>query len=100
MSQDNNPAPKRSDNKSNAVGPTFFLSLFLLIGGVVLVWLIYMQMNEHEIPYRDLVRLIENSKRDEQGKLIRPVTGEIIVSRENANGTLEQLRYSNLRDVR
>lgn len=99
MSQDSGQAPKRSESRGSNLGPTFFLSVFLLIGGAVLAMLIYATINEHEIPYRDLATLIENSQRDEQGKLVRPLTGDIIVNREK-NGTVEKVRYSNLRDIR
>ncbi|MGE3780834.1 MAG: ATP-dependent zinc metalloprotease FtsH, partial [Pirellulaceae bacterium] len=98
MSQDNSPGPKRSDKGTN-LGPTFFLSLFLLIGGVILVVVIVATFTENEIPYQDLVQLIENSKRTEQGTLAPGASGELIVERDRGE-TNERIRYSNLRDVR
>jgi cell division protease FtsH len=98
MSHDND-KPKRSESRSSPLGPTFFLSLFLLIGGVVLVMLVVNQLSEHEIAYQDFVRLVENSRRDEQGRLAENSTGEWIVARERGN-TIEKVRYSNLREVR
>lgn len=95
MNQDNGQGPKRSDNKGSAIGPTFFLSLFLLVGGIVLVMLIVTTMTEHEIAYRDLVRLIENSKHDDDGKLVEGMKGEI----EVVDGD-ERIRYSKLHEVR
>src|SRR5262245_11433126 len=99
MNQDNEKGPKRSENKGSTLGPTFFLSLFLLVGGVVLVMLIVNTLNEHEIAYQDLVRLIQLSQRDEQGRLADNMTGVLVVDRDRGT-TIEQVQYSNLRDVR
>src|SRR5262245_62482548 len=96
---DNSQGNKRPENKGSTVGPTFFLSLFLLISGVIAVAFVVHTLNRHEIPYQELVRLIENSKRDEDGKLADKKSNELIVERDR-DGTIEKVRYSNLRDVR
>jgi cell division protease FtsH len=58
-------------------------------------------LTTHEIPYPDLVKLIESYRRLAPGEATSPNgAGVLVVERKNRNGSITRLRYSNLRRVR
>jgi cell division protease FtsH len=85
--------PGRDSDGGNNI--LWYLAIF---GVALLFFAIYLvqQNTTNQISYTDLARLIENSRRDEQGlEVLSPATAHIDVREGN-----QTVRYSNLRDVK
>ena len=98
MSQDNH--PRRSEPKGNSVFPTFLWYLFLIVTFVSLIAVVFANLSVPEISAQHLRLLVENSYRDPDGTLAENMTGYVEVKIQTSTNGHEQVRYSNLRDVK
>ena len=99
MSQDNGQGRRQTESKSSG-GQNFIWYMIVAAIGVVLVAMYLAQFAVQQVPYPELVRLIENSARVEPyGELSQGKSGTLIVEQTGKSGTVTKLRLSNLEDV-
>ena len=98
MDQDDG-SPRRSSDQKTSGNQN--LLLYLVVAGVAVMAAAMLLVNTtpHEISYSDFWRLVEASRRDEQGQLTGG-DGSISVESTSKDDTVKKIRYSNLRDVR
>lgn len=99
MSQDNGQGKRQQEGK-NSGGQNFIWYMIVAAFGVVLVAMYLAQFAQQQIPYPELVRLIENSARVEPyGELLEGKPGSLIVEQTGRSGTVIKSRLSQLEDV-
>lgn len=100
MTHDNQTPPRRSEPKGNSAIPTFLWYLILVVTFVSVVAVLFARMTILEIPLAELEDLVRSTARDEKGVLETGAAGHILVTRTGANQTIEQLQFSNPRELR
>ena len=98
MSQDNGQGQKRPDSKGPSGAQSFLWYMLIAALGVMLVAMYVANLTTPEIPYPELVKLIDQSQRDRPTAFAK-ASGELVVERKRGSNT-SRLRYSNLREVR
>jgi len=99
MSDNSGNSRRTSDPKSPSNGQNLIWYLALVGIGTLAATLFFVNTGGHEVSYYDFLRLIEVSRRDEEGKLIEN-TPQIIVKTTSADGREKHARYRNLRELR
>lgn len=99
MSQDNGPGSKRPDSKGSSNAQTFLWYMLIAALGIMLVAMYVANLATHEIPYPELMRLID-ARRPASGETPSAPRNLVVVERKGRNGSVTRVRYSNLTDVR
>ncbi len=98
MTQENGPQRKSTEGGSSGNNLVWYLILLALTAVVVVAW--FLPQGQHELSYPDLMRLIQNSRRESPGgKLSDGMSGELVVTEKVGTQSVE-VRYSALRQVR
>ena len=100
MSQDNGQGQKRPDSKGPSSAQSFLWYMLIAALGVMLVAMYVANLTTPEIPYPELVQLIDQSQRVRPGgPYADGMEGSLVVERKRGSST-SRLRYSNLRELR
>ncbi len=88
--------PNSRNDKSNPQGFNFVLYSIVIAIAITMGLVLLYQSTTDEIQFADLLRLVQNTKQDEDGNLVEGASGEITI--QSANGSKWRI-LSNLRNI-